>query len=156
MTIVYDVQSQILAARYTAVCRGEMPLSEMAAWLAGAFSTVGGYLKDNSVVPSGPPFARYAFLDGCAAVEAGFPVPYEVAARNGVEASVLPDGPAAITTHVGRYEDLDRAYEAIHTWLDRHGYAEAGPHWEVYFTDPNTEPDVSRWRTDVVQPYRVK
>lgn len=33
--------------------------------------------------------------------------------------------------------------------------ATAGPHWEVYYTDPNVQPDPTRWRTDVVQPYRT-
>jgi effector-binding domain-containing protein len=56
---------------------------------------------------------------------------------------------------MGSYESLDRAYAAVHRWLDDEGYAPAGPHWEVYFTDPAAEADPARWRTDIVVPYRA-
>ncbi len=26
--------------------------------------------------------------------------------------------------------------------------------WEVFFSDPATEPDPATWRTEIVQPYR--
>ena len=65
--------------------------------------------------PVGPPFARFTFLGGVVAVEAGFPVAGDSRER-----------------------------------------PTAGPHWEVYYDDPNAEPDPSRWRTDVVVPYSVR
>jgi effector-binding domain-containing protein len=154
MTLVYDIKRRTLIDRYTAVCRGEMPPTALPGWLANAFHAVADYLKGARVEPIGPPFARFTFMDGVVAVEAGFPVREEIAGSPPVEPSALPDGPAAVTTHIGRYEDLERAYTAIHTWLSGHGYTAAGPHWEVYYTDPNAEPDPARWRTDVVQPYR--
>ena len=30
----------------------------------------------------------------------------------------------------------------------------SGP-WEVYFTDPASEPDPVTWRTEIIQPYRA-
>jgi effector-binding domain-containing protein len=155
MTLVYDINRRNLADRFTAVCRSEMPAPALPGWLASAFHAVADYLNRAQLEPTGPPFARFTFLDDMVAVEAGFPVREEIPGADPVEPSTLPDGPAAVTTHIGRYEDLDRAYAAIHKWLDAHGYAAAGPHWEVYHTDPNAEPDPTRWRTDIVQPYRT-
>jgi effector-binding domain-containing protein len=153
--VVYDVQRRTLTHRDTAVCRGEMPAAELPGWLASSFHAVEDYLKRTRVEPTGPPFARFTFLGDTVAVEAGFPVPEEIAGEDLVEPSALPDGPAAVTTHTGRYEDLDRAYTAIHDWLDTHGYSASSPHWEVYYTDPNVEPDSTHWYTDVIQPYRA-
>ncbi len=82
-------------------------------------------------------------------------MPHEVCGAGPVEPSRLPGGPTAVTTHIGRYEDLTLAYEAVHRWLGELGWSAIGPHWEVYFTDPNVEPDPSRWRTDVVVPFRT-
>jgi effector-binding domain-containing protein len=155
VTITYEIADRRLVDQYTAVVRGEMAAADMPGWLAEAYRAVYLYLSRTQVNPSGPPFARYTFLDELVAVEAGFPVPLEVAGEGSVEPSMLPDGPAAVTTHVGRYEDLAMAYQAVHQWLDEHGLVPAGPHWEVYFTDPNAEPDPSRWRTEVVVPYRA-
>jgi len=128
-----------------------MAANNMPGWLTEAYDTVDEYLNRAQVSLSGPPYARYAFLDELVAIEPGFPVPSEVAGEGSVEPSTLPDGPAAVTTHVGRYEDLATA--AVHGCLDEHDLVPAGPQWEVYFTDPNVEREPSRWRTDVVVPY---
>jgi effector-binding domain-containing protein len=154
MTITYEITDQVLTDCYTVVVRGEMPTGEFAGWLREGYQSVFEYLAGAGIVPAGPPFARYTFLDGAVAVEAGVPVPHEVAGQGRVEPSTLPDGHAAVTVHTGRYEDLDKAYEALNRWLKDHDHSPAGPHWEIYFTDPNTEPDPARWRTEVVMPYR--
>lgn len=155
MTLTYEVRTEELRPQLTSVVRGEMPASQMAVWLSEAYATVFAYLSSAGVPPVAPPFARFTFLGDTVAVEAGVPVPVEVAGEGRVEASSLPEGPAAITTHIGRYEDLEHALDAVTAWLAGRGLEPAGPHWEVYYTDPNAEPDPSRWRTDVVVPYRV-
>jgi effector-binding domain-containing protein len=86
--------------------------------------------------------------------EAGLPVATAVAGAGQVEASTLPAGPAAVTVHTGRYEDLGAAYNALLTWVHSHGYQPAGPHWENYLSDPTTEPNSEAWQTEVVLPYR--
>jgi effector-binding domain-containing protein len=155
MTITYEIASRTLARELTAVIRGKLPPEELAGWLAGVFKTVHDYLLDSATEPVGPPFARYTFLADTVAVEAGFPVAGEIAGDGLVEPSALPGGTAAVIVHMGGYEDLDKAYAAVHDWLDAHGHVPAGPHWEVYVTDPTAEPDPHRWRTDIVVPYRA-
>jgi effector-binding domain-containing protein len=156
MTITYEITDQLLTNQHTVVVRGEIEPRYMPAWLAAAYRDVGQFLHRAQVHPTGPPFARFTFMRDVVAVEAGFPVPHELGGEDPVEPSRLPGGPAAVTTHIGRYEDLTLAYEAVHRWLGERGFSPAGPHWEVYFTDPNVEPDPSRWRTDVVVPYRTR
>jgi effector-binding domain-containing protein len=153
-TLTHEITTTVLTDRYTAVVRGEMPIDELPAWLSRVFHTVQDYLVRERLNPTGPPFARFTFLGQVVAIEAGFPVPREVAGDGVVEPSTLPDGPAVVTSHRGRYEDLETAYLACRAWLDHHGYEPAGPHWEVYYTDPRREPDPACWRTDVVVPYR--
>jgi effector-binding domain-containing protein len=154
MIRTYEITSRELVARHTAVVRGEMPAGELAAWLAGVYLTVQEYLTGSGAEPTGPPFARYTFLRDQVAVEAGFPVAGEISGDDLVAPSMLPAGPAAVTTHVGPYEELEVAYRAVRDWLAGRGLTPAGPHWEVYLTDPNTEPDPAHWRTDLVVPYR--
>lgn len=155
MTTTYEITTRDLDFVCTAVVRGELPATEMSSWLPRVYRTVFEYLQRAGVAPAGPPFARFTFLSDTIAVEAGVPVSIEVTGEGEVEPSALPDGPAAVTTHLGRYEDLTQAYDALLRWLDDRGLEPAGPHWEVYYTDPNAEPDPTRWRTDVVMPYRA-
>lgn len=154
-TLTYEISTQVLTGRYTAVIRAELPADELPAWLVGAFPAVHSYLTRAGIDPAGPPFARLALLGTVVAVEAGFPVPREVPGDGTVEPSTLPAGRAAVATHWGRYEDVEKAYLACRIWLDHHGFEPAGPHWEIYWTDPNAEPDPAHWRTDVVVPFRA-
>ncbi|HEU4421316.1 MAG TPA: GyrI-like domain-containing protein [Pilimelia sp.] len=154
MTLTYQIEIRNLTDQFTAVVRAELPQEELPAWLAGTFGAVHDYLRRAGVAPTGPPFLRMAFLGATVAAEAGFPVPREIDGDDLVEPSTLPDGLAVVTTHMGPYEDLVEAHQVVQRWLDEHHCSPAGPHWEVYYTDPTAEPDPARWRTDLVQPFR--
>lgn len=151
---VYETTMHELAVQPTAVVRTELPAADLPSWLAAAYHTVLEYLQHRGAHPTGPPFARFASIGDTVAAEAGFPVPEEIDGDGYVVPSTLPGGPAAVTTHLGRYEDLERAYRAVHDWVAATGYEPAGAQWEVYYTDPNAEPNPARWRTDVVVPCR--
>jgi len=50
-----------------------------------------------------------------------------------------PAGEVAIAVHVGAYDQLHRAHDAIHAWRARSGRAFAGMSWEIY-GDPSPDP----------------
>jgi effector-binding domain-containing protein len=152
----YSIESRTLTQQPTAARRATLPAGQVGPWLADSYSRVAAYLERTGTPMSGPPYARYRFRDHEMEVEAGFPVTRPIAGDGPILASALPGGLVAVTTHYGRYEDLDKAHKAIMDWMERHGWQPAGGHWEVYFTSPAEEPDSSRWRTDVVAPYTRK
>jgi effector-binding domain-containing protein len=149
----YQIESRTLPEQATAVMRTSLPVAGVGEWLQHAYQEVAGHLGRVGAMMTGPPIARYTIHDDVMDVEAGFPVAQPVTGRGDVVASSLPAGLAAVTTHFGRYEDLGAAYDAVVRWLDEQGHRQAGPHWEIYHTDPVREPDPARWRTDVVIPY---
>jgi effector-binding domain-containing protein len=152
----YDIVTSELVEQPTAVVRGVVPVSEMGTWLRDAYGAVAGYLSAHGAGPAGMPFARFHQLGGHRfEVEAGFPAYHEVAGAGPVVASRLPGGLAAQTWHMGPYEAVAEAYEAMQAWIADHGGEPIGDPWEVYYSDPTTEPDPSAWRTEVVQPYRA-
>jgi len=153
--MTYHIESRTLTAQDTAVIRSSMPAAELPAWLAGVYEEVYRYLCDRGVPTDGPPFARVAVHGDTVDVEAGFPVPGPVPGGRRVIASRLPGGPVAVTNHRGRYEDLALAYQAVNAWLKERELEPAGPHWEVYYAGPATQPDPGAWSTDLVRPYRV-
>ncbi|MEV4703288.1 GyrI-like domain-containing protein [Actinoplanes sp. NPDC049316] len=152
--MAYRIEARELAEQATASVAASLPQTQVSSWLAGAFQEVIGYLGSARLEPAGPPYARFSFHDDVVEVEAGFPVAGPVLALGRVVPSSLPGGPAAVTTHRGRYEGLPVAYEAVAHWMKEHACEPSGPHWEVYYTDPRTEPDPARWRTDLIAPYR--
>jgi effector-binding domain-containing protein len=62
--------------------------------------------------------------------------------------SSTPAGRVATAVHLGPYDRLPEAHQAIRRWCADHGYTLAGPNWEIYdhWTDEwNSDP--SRIRT---------
>ena len=53
---------------------------------------------------------------------------------------------------MGTYERLEAAYQAISGWIERTGRRAGEGPWESYTTDPMSEPDPERWRTDIHWP----
>ncbi len=133
------IQVRQLTAWPTAVVRGAVHPDAVTRWVAHAHDTVRAALP---VPPAGPPFARFMTGGDRVTVEAGYPVRSAVPDLAPVTGSGLPAGTAVVAIAHG---PVDVAYEALDAWLDEHGYADSGPHWEVYLPD----------RTEIVVPYRV-
>lgn len=148
----YDIRSEVLPGQLTAVITGTVPLAEVGRWLPIAYDEVFAALARQGIDPVGPPFARYDLLGDRFVMEAGAPVAGQVVPDGRVIAGTLPGGPVAITTHVGPYDQLGDAVDALTTWVVAQGSTPAGAHWEVYYSDPILEPDPATWRTDVVLP----
>jgi effector-binding domain-containing protein len=155
---LYEITERVLVETPTAVVRHRLEVPEIAAWMGPAFGRVMRTVAAAGLTISGMPFARYLRVDGAAAcfdVEAGFPVaqPLPRRADDDVEPSTLPGGPAAVTVHVGPYDAMEPAYEAVESWIAGRGGTPDGPPWECYLSEPSGDP--ATWRTEVVQPYRV-
>ena len=132
------------------------------ATIADRFPEVFGWLAANGIEPAGPPFFRYRTIDMERAleVEAGVPVAEPVAPTGPVFADTLPAGRYVDLTFVGHPDGLLDETTRLLAWADDEGLtfdhhdSPAGDAWasrlELYHTDPTVEPDMSRWRTELL------
>ncbi len=126
--------------------------------LGQSLPAVFGHVMAQGLAMAGPPFVRY--LDSSPAfvtLEAGIPLvdpPPAPPTDSGIERGELPEGPAATTVHVGPYETIGAAHEALDRWMADRGETAAGAPWEIYLTDPAEVPDPAEWQTQVVWPLR--
>lgn len=65
----------------------------------------------------------------------------------------LPAGPAAVTRHVGPYEEVGLADLALHAWVEEHEWDVAGLLRERYLNDPGAVPREAL-ETEVILPIR--
>lgn len=152
---LYEIHAEARQAQLTAVARATLPVAEIGPWLGTTYGAIAGLLAARRAAPAGPPFARFHMLgDGRFDVEAGFPVSRPIEPSGDVQPSELPGGQVAVTVHVGPYDQMEPAYQALASWVTDHGGELAGDAWEVFFSDPAAEPDPATWRTEIVQPYR--
>lgn len=143
------------AAQLTAVIAIETTLDGIGPALGQAFAEVQAALGRAGVAPVGPPFARYfEHSPARMALEAGFPVGAPVSGDERVKPGDLPAGQIVQTLHAGAHDTLAETYGRLETWIREHGHTPAGPPWDVYLTDPASEPDSSRWMTQILWPIR--
>jgi hypothetical protein len=157
---MYDVIERDLRAQATVVAGAELTVDEIKNWIGAAYARVLAAVSAAGGGVAGPPFARYRALDRVPGagparfeVEAGFPVaePLQIPFADDVRPSSLPGGRAAVTVHVGRYDEMEPAYEALEKWVAGCGGSPEGPPWEVYLSEPTGDP--AQWRTEIVQPF---
>jgi effector-binding domain-containing protein len=150
----YEIETRVVDEQATAAMFGTIRVEEIGPWLGHAYATVANYLSHYGVGPIGAPYARYRQIDAeTFDVEAGFAASTPVAGEGDVEPSTLPGGELAVTLHVGAYDEMEPAYEAVTAWIADHGMVPEGDAWEVYHSDPVKVPDPAEWRTEIVQPY---
>ena len=83
-------------------------------------------------------------------LEVGVELDAPFAGYGEVVGSATPAGAVATAVHFGPYGRLCEAHQAIRQWCADHGYAEAGPNWEIYghwIDEWNNDP--TKIRTDV-------
>jgi effector-binding domain-containing protein len=145
----YEPEIATREATSTAVVHTSVPMSGIAEALSSIYGEVIAYLGRAGVEPL-EAFARYTIHDDGAAVdiEAGFSATGPVRPEGRIEAGSLPGGEAATVLHVGPYDQVGDAYEALTAWLAERGREPAGQPWEVYLSMPDEDPP----RTLVVFP----
>ena len=147
---VTRVPSRLVAVRRFHVRASE--LGDMGGRMGAAFGAVMARLGQAGVPPAGPAVACYERTDDGFDVAAGFPVNAPFDADGDVGQLVLPAAEVAHTTHVGSYDRLPAAYEALREAMEGQGLALAAdaPMWEEYWSGPGAPPE--RTRTEVFWP----
>jgi effector-binding domain-containing protein len=110
-------------------------------------------INASGIEMTGPPYSKYYSWDpeGETEMEAGVPVSGE-AECEGVEYIELPACKVVTCMHVGPYEKIGEVYDDIQEYITEKGMKVNGAVWEVYLTDPGSEPDPEKYRTQVYFP----
>lgn len=148
--MTYDVRVRDLSAVDAAVVRTTVPIAQIGSAVSGAFKKVWERLAKLGVASTGVAFGRFGMHGDSVSVEAGFSVPAPIAGDGDVQPGRLPGGPAAVTLHLGPYDQIGPAYSAVQAWVAANNRQVDGDPWEIYLTPPDQQPQ----RTEVVFPLR--
>lgn len=145
-----------------AAIRSRVTMQELGTKLPPLLGELFGWLGAHGAQPAGAPFWKYNVVDmeRTLEVEVGLPVAAPVEGDERVLAGVLPAGRYALSTYTGHPAELGDATAVLLDWAAKHGYAwdvidtPEGQRWaarlEFYNTDPQDEPDMNKWETDLV------
>ncbi|TDD71367.1 MerR family transcriptional regulator [Jiangella aurantiaca] len=105
--------------------------------------------------PDGPPRMVYLDMaDDAWTIEACVPVAGVSEAPDGFSLRRAPGGLAALTRHVGPYEELGLAYREVEAWIEAQGLTSNGAPYDVYLNDPSQVSDPAKLETEIVWPVR--
>ena len=152
--MAYSITKKQLAAQPVLQVTRRVTRPEIAKAIGEALPLVMAYAQRNGIAVVGPPFARYPEMGPAQlTLEIGMPVGAAPGTSDDeVKAATLPGGPAAATTHVGPYDKLPEAVQALGQWIQQQGLTPVGGPWESYITDPGQLPDPKDWKTEVFWP----
>ena len=114
------------------------PVENLPAFFGEVYGMMAQYLGEMGEQPVGMPFAAYFNMDMSAMdVEAGFPVARELPGKGEIKSGKIPAGKFAVVQHVGGYDTVGPAYEALSDFVKEQGYEDIGIAYEYYLNDPN-------------------
>jgi effector-binding domain-containing protein len=149
-SVVYDVSLREVQSQPIASIRATTSPEEIGKTLTGDLSRIYGLLAQQGIRPIGPPVAvYYEFEPNRVVFESGVPVAGAFQSDGEIKPSALPSGRAAFVRHVGPYQGLGGAHEAIRQWIEANGHVHLGLTWEIYPMPPGGEPDSAKLVTEV-------
>ncbi len=148
-----EVQIQNIPSQPTAVVVVKTTQTKIGEDLGKAYQSVFEHLQKIGVQPAGPPFCWYRDVGGDEwLIEAGAPINGPLPQEGEVKSSTLPSGKVAMAWHIGSYATLSETWTALETWLKENHIKTRDGVWEIYWTDPETQPDSAKWKTQLLRP----
>jgi effector-binding domain-containing protein len=119
-----------------------------------AFGAIAAYLSEVSQAPAGPPYAAYYNMDmQHLDVEMGFPTAARLPGRGEIVSGEIAGGRKASCVHVGPYDKMNVAYDALTRFVQERGDTPTGVAYEFYLNDPTQTP-AAELQTLVVFPLK--
>ncbi|MCB1090272.1 MAG: GyrI-like domain-containing protein [Verrucomicrobiae bacterium] len=141
---------ETVPAQPAAVIRLTISRDEIQETMCPAISELMEAVTSQGIGPVGPLYSYHfrIFPEGFD-FEAGVPVSSSVQPVGRVQAGELPAATAIRTVYTGPFEGLEAAWKAFKGLVDEAGHSLTGTVWEAYLTDPNQEPDSSKYQTQL-------
>ena len=135
MPMEYDVAVETAQAELVAAVRAKVPITGIARAWKPALDQVWAFLKRNGEVGPGHnlflyhhPERRNEAMD----IDFGVQVARPFEREGDVRCVETPAGEVATTVHVGPYDRLGDAHNAIRAWCAANNRKIAGASWEIY------------------------
>ena len=142
-----EVQVGHVGSTPLAVLRRHVRASELATVVPEGCGVVWSFVRARQL-RAGRHVAVY--WDGTIRLEVGVEIVEPFPDGEDVVRSATPSGRAASVVHLGPYNQLGVAHQAIRDWCSAHNLQLAGPNWEVYgHWQSEWDANPSQIRTDV-------
>jgi effector-binding domain-containing protein len=115
------------------------------------------FIKKNRLEPVGHPFAIYHSWDSVthfSVFDLGMAVSYAKGGKGRIKLEEIPGQKIVVADYYGAYDQTESVYRALDKYVAQAKLQINGGPWEIYVTDPMTEPDTAKWHTQIVFPVK--
>ena len=141
---------------YVAI-RKLVTMAEIGPILPPLSDDVFAWLIEKGIQPSGAVFWRYNVveMDKKLEIDVAVPIASAVKGDGQIIADMLPAGRYATMLHTGHPSELEEATANLLAWAEKNNiqWKMNGERWggrvEWYYSGPDTEPDMSKWETEL-------
>lgn len=149
----YAITTRDVPDQLVVFVRGRTTREELPAFLGASFDRIVGELTHHGSAPNGETLVIYHEVgpDGIDC-EVCVPVAPDAVVSGDLWRRIVPAATVAETLHIGSYDGLARAYDAVAIWIRDHGLTGAGPARERYLEGPGEEVPEADYRTRIEFP----
>lgn len=149
----FDIQTIELPAMNYLLVSGDVKPEDIGLYYAENFGKLMKYATTKGTEVAGHPTGLFfVWTDTLTNMAAAIPVASEVAGTKEIEFRQYPAGSALLIEHYGNYDDVGPAHYAMEDYSNANGLNLVGYAIEEYVTDPESEPDTSKWLTRIIYP----
>ncbi|HYW94449.1 MAG TPA: GyrI-like domain-containing protein [Bacteroidales bacterium] len=130
-------------------------MKQVTAQFDSLFASITRVVSGQSLEVTGPPFSYFFDLKqdtGNVTVYCGLPVRKTGQPAANVSAITFPSFRAVKAIHTGPYDELPESYRKMMAYITKNHLKATGEAWEFYLTDPQVEPIVTSWKTEIYLP----
>ncbi|MBN1388117.1 MAG: GyrI-like domain-containing protein [Bacteroidales bacterium] len=139
------------------IAEGQGTVEEMPDLMGRLFGLIMEAVNSQGLQPAGPPFSYYYDYDqatGITKVKAGIPLGSPGESMGEIKAVEFEGFKGISGIHTGSYDNFVASYNKLMEEAEKMGYETTWESWEFYYSDPSTEPDESKWKTEIVFPVK--
>ena len=151
----FEIKESTVESQTIAAIRNKVVFADIPKTMQEIFSTIPAYIAKNGGTITGPPMAiTINYTNDSWDFEGAFPVNKEIKGTEKIQIKKSYSGKVIYLVYFGPYDQTATAYNELHKYLKTKNLEENGGPWEVYLTDPSSEPDPSKWKTEIYFPIK--
>ncbi len=151
----YDIFEKTVEAQTIAGIREKINSGDISKALAVKYGTIMSFVAKNGAKCTGSPMAITMAWDSLTwDFVAAIPIDKEIASGGKIKVEKSYAGKVIYIRYKGAYNKTYNAYMDMAAYVKENNLTEVGGPWEVYITDPMTEPDTSKWITEIYFPIK--
>ena len=152
-----EISQGTLGPMHALLAGGQGTMEEMGAQMGPMYMDIMTEMERQGLQMAGAPFCHYTDFDeqtGIAEYLVGIPVAVKGKSEGKILAKSYPEMEVLMAMHSGPYEEFPVSYGKLMEYVEVNQVETKWESFEFYHTDPQSEPNVTKWKTLIAFPLK--